>query len=470
MVQWKGSIERSEVGDKAVKLDSVEGLDVPNFFVLTRSEVDSFVDSEDPRRVANVNIPDEVMEEVRDAYGDIGMSSEVRNASGEARNLVGNQRESQRVSVRIASTANRAEYSLNIGASGLEEALRTVLSSYYRHNSNTPSVIFQKMIEPEYTGAVVKDYTRRHTLVELVEGLGHSLEEGTTVPEFYLERNGSVTDRRVPEKQVKISRNPMNGNRRTRKISKDGQSFKDSKIESITRKASREDLSLKFAYKRGTFYIVDAFRTRPLNTEPDLEALKVSQGEIEGREGEDYRIVDEPEETEKPFISRKGGFTSTASQIKRMENTPAVVSLLNREKIQGQEVQEQKEQTMDKKRQEDMGVQSVAATKVRDRKQFPQLSDNPFGRREEPAKTCEELLVDRPEILDASEIDPEALNTCLEHVKPRVIASDRPSEQLIQSIVEHGIPVLAVPGEEVDRARKEVMRWEKRFMMDKLRD
>ena len=82
MVQWKGNIDSQEAGEKAANLESLESFDVPNFFVLTRSEVQNFLDPREPERIENSKLPEEIVSRVKDAYEDIGMSSEVRQKSG----------------------------------------------------------------------------------------------------------------------------------------------------------------------------------------------------------------------------------------------------------------------------------------------------------------------------------------------------------------------------------------------------
>ncbi|MFB6100609.1 MAG: PEP/pyruvate-binding domain-containing protein [Candidatus Nanohalobium sp.] len=486
MVQWKGNVQREEAGEKAANLESLENFEVPNFFVLTKSEVEDFLESRDPQRIANQKIPEDLVEKVKSAYQDIGMASEVRNASGQARNLVGNQRESQRVSVRISSSENLAEYKLNVGASGLEEALRKVLSSYYRENSDTPAIIFQKMIEPEYTGAVIKNYTRRHSLVEIVEGLGHSLEEGITVPEFYLLNDASVQDTRVPDKQVKVTRNPMNGQRRTRTISNSSPTFQNSEIEDLAKKASREGLSIKFVYKRGSFYIVDAFKTEPINVESDLKALKVSEGEIEGREGEDYILSDETRRADRPLVAKKGGYTTTDSQQMRASGLPAVVSLENEDRIRaGSSSRQQKRRQRGRREDEgnvsevsdaskEVSFSGVAATEVRSIDQFPGLSENPFSYQDseqEFADSCEEILVEDPDLVDGRDIEDAALLRCLEVVENvRVLAIRSVSEEVLRAVVENGVEVVAVPDGSVEQVSQRILRKEKRFIMENLRN
>ena len=484
MVQWKGNLDRDDVGEKAANLDALESFDVPNFFVLTKSEIDEFFETEDPRRIANTKIPEELKKQVKKAYKNIGMSSEVRNASGQARNLVGNQRESQRVSVRISSTENRSEYELNVGASGLEEAIRNVLSSYYRSNSETPAIIFQKMIEPEHTGAVIQNYTRRHSLVEIVEGLGHSLEEGITVPEFYLLENSSVTATRSPGKQVKVSRNPMNGQRRTRSVSKKSTTFQNSEIQDLARKAAREDFSVKFVYKRGSFYIVDAFRSEAINVEPDLEALKISEGEISGKKGEDYVLADEPRKTKKPLVAEKGGYTTTVSQQKRLQGVPAVVSLKDTESLEDNERDRVEDEHQSKSGgsfsvSEDSSsygksISGVTATEVRCWSDFPQLSDNPFSFQDAEegfVDDCEEILAEDPDLVDGRQIREDAMIRCLELLgELKVLVVEETSDRLLQKVVENDVKALAVPKENLEGTSNALLREEKRFMMRNLRN
>ena len=139
MVQWKGDLDQKQVGKKASNLDSLNELEVPNFFVLTKREIGRYLDTTEPREILNKQLSDELKQRLHEAYDDIGMSSEVRNASGEARNLVGNQRENQRVSVRISSESTGSDYKLDIGSSNLENALKQVLASHFRRNDSTPA-------------------------------------------------------------------------------------------------------------------------------------------------------------------------------------------------------------------------------------------------------------------------------------------------------------------------------------------
>ncbi|MFB6148006.1 MAG: PEP/pyruvate-binding domain-containing protein, partial [Candidatus Nanohaloarchaea archaeon] len=209
MVQWKGEITREEAGGKAARLDSVESFNVPNFFVIERGEIAQLArDAGTAEELMQQEFPEELGERIENAYGEIGMSSEVREASGRARNLVGGQRNGQRVSVRVSGDRQGVfDYRLNVGASSLEEAIKQVAGSFYRVETEheDPAIIVQKMVDPGYTGAAITNYMGGKSLVEAVEGLGVPLEKGITTPVMYLV-DDTVEQERIPEQQVTVSR------------------------------------------------------------------------------------------------------------------------------------------------------------------------------------------------------------------------------------------------------------------------
>lgn len=332
MVQWQGEIDREQSGLKAAKLDSVNSLEVPNFFTITRGEIENFIGrNKDPNQILNSKIPASLMQKIKDAQDEIGMSSEVRNASGRAKNLVGGQRDSQRVSIRVSDKEKGLyEYQLNVGSSNLEKALKNVIASYYEAGKQDyPAIIIQKMVEPGETGSVVVNFTKNNSLLESTQGLGNSLEEGITTPDLYLVNDEGVKTKKIPEKQVKMSRNPMNGQKRKRKVSRNSSAFNEREIKNFVQKVRREGLSVKFVHKRGTFYIVDAFESEPVSGQEGIESLRVSKGEIRGQAGNDITLSDQtvsPEKYENSLISRKGAYTSNDAQRARAEEKPAIFS------------------------------------------------------------------------------------------------------------------------------------------------
>jgi hypothetical protein len=128
---------------------------------------------------------------------------------------------------------------------------------------------------------------------------------------------------------VKMSRNPMNGQDRKRKVTRSSASFNDSEVKNFVQKVRRESLSVKFVHKRGTFYIVDAFEAEHVSRQESVEGIRVSKGEIEGRAGVEVALSDQtagPEDFENSLIARRGGFVSSDAQRARAERKPALFS------------------------------------------------------------------------------------------------------------------------------------------------
>lgn len=325
MVVWKGDADRERCGEKAARLDSADDLNIPNFFVITKDEVRSFLNgAESKREVLNSDLPDELSKELRDAYKEIDMSSAVRNASGQARNLVGGQRSGSRVSVRT-SNGGITEYELNVGESDLEDAVKEVAASYFEENSSAPAVIVQRMIEPEASGAVVLNYTEDHALVEAVKGLGTSIEEGVTVPEFYL-IDESVEERRLPDSQMEDSLNPMTGEIKRRQTDRNHFIFSESELTSFVDRLRAEGYSAKFAYKRGTFYVTDLFEKSDGSAPPDIDGISVTENKVQNTGFKRSEQTLPPEEYGDSLIAEKGGYTSTDAEKARREGKGAVFS------------------------------------------------------------------------------------------------------------------------------------------------
>ena len=313
MVVWKDAIERQH-GEKAYNLDNAK-LDTPNFFVLSSDEVKDIFESRDPQEIMNKSVNIDVVEE---AYEDVGMSSEVRNASSRARSLVGGQRNNTRVSIRV-SDRSHADFELDVGKGQLKESLKRVVASYFEsEGDNYPNILIQKMIEADYTGALIKG---EKEYIEVVEGLGISIEEGKTVPTMY--SIGDEVEFKLPDQQLKVTRNPMTGGYRERTIEPE-RPFERSEIRELSEKT---DDSIKFVYKRGSFFVVDRFEAERFSQ--GLEYVRVSPGEINGVFGREVNLSDQtipPEEYENALVARKGGFTSNDAEKAREVGKPAIFS------------------------------------------------------------------------------------------------------------------------------------------------
>ncbi len=501
MVQWQGSVKREDSGRKAALMDSIDSLQVPNFFVLTRNETERIVgDAETTEDILDSEIPSEIGNRIKEAYGEIGMSSEVRGASDEARELVEGQRETQRVSVRISGSRKGVYKSrLNVGSSKLMDAVKDVVASYYtvENDEDYPAVIVQKMVEPDLSGAAIIDYAGDKRLLEAVEGIGTSLEDGITVPEIYIVGDDGI-DVRVPDRQLKVSRHPMNGDYRRQQVRKDGRSFTDSEIAELFQKIEKENLSVKFAYKRGTFYIVDAFPVKGSEAAPGevtTDGIRVSPGEIKGKIGEGVKFRDQPplpEEYGDAVIARKGGYISTAAQRARDEEKPAIFSFRG-ELQQGQQVSlGPMEITVEESH--ESSPESVKRDLVTASEILPINSGG--GVSISPPFTGKYAVTDRdvaatkiPEsgylsrysevfsfegeraVLDARFLPQEGLEAAIRYLDAdlKILLLDSFETEVVEAAIESGFTVFGAESRLGELGRV-VAREEKRFMMDRLRE
>jgi hypothetical protein len=117
-------------------------------------------------------------------------------------------------------------------------------------------------------------------------------------------------------------------------------------------------------------------------------------------------------------------------------------------------------------------VSGVTATDVRPLNDFPSLSENPFGFSEDQKfeASLEQIIVEEPDLVDARKISPEALEKVMETVDFRVLAVEQVSEDLLETVVEKGLDVLAVPEGSVGGVERKILRREKRFILENLRD
>ena len=520
MVEWKGNITE-ESGTKANRLDSLEGFNVPNFFVITSKDVKQlFNRQKQPERILNTSVDERMKEEIKEAYEDVGMSSEVRKASGRAKSLVGGQRNNQFVSIRVSESGKeKYAYKLNVGSSNFFDSLKEVVSSYCSQETGFPSVIVQKMVEPGHTATL--ENHGNVTVVESVQGLGISLEEGLTEPSTYIMRRGRVKDSFAPDEQLEISRNPVHGDNQRKKVSVDGSPFEKSEIESLAKKASRRDVNIKFVYKRGSFHVVDAYEAvsdqDPVITD---EGIRASKGEIRGRVGREVAFSDQtlkPEEFQKALIARKGGYTSRDGYRIRESGKSAVFQF---------------EGDLQDGRSLDMGPEQVSLStgssnsskvtaKTSDKTDSRSKEFNPFKNdsSSEDTSLASEILpvdprigkgvfierssdqgyvvTDRPTeatqipesgyissyqdffsfkgdkaVVDVRTMDLEGLENAFEYLKAdiKVLVVSEPSRKVIRSAVQNGFEVLGVPEEMQDDVADLVASEEKKFIMDRLRE
>lgn len=525
MVQWKGEIDE-EAGQKARLLDELDGFNVPNFFVVEPEEVDRLFDSDtDPEKVLNSSINRSIKRELKEAYDEVGMSSEVREASGKAKSLVGGQRNSQLVSIRVSgSEKEKYTYKLNVGSSKFFEALREVVSSYYRENSDHPPVLVQKMVEPGFTG--VLESRGREAILETVSGLGISLEEGLTKPHVFHLRNSRVQKVLEAEEQLEISRNPVRGENQRKKVRDEEIPFETDEVEEMARKARSGNIDLKFVYKRGGFHVVDAYRTEGSDEGFILseEGVRAARGRIQGKIGQNVEFSDQtmsPSDYQDALIARKGGFTSRDGRRAREAGKPAILrykgALSDGRRInlgpgeikieedssedtgfKAQEPEDSSDVGENPFRSEDVErpdkdiSEKVLATEVlpvdprRGRGIFLKrkgsdgysISETRTEATQIPKEgylsSFEDVFAFEGEsaVLDARSLPERGLVNAAEYLdaETKILLVRNPGRDLLKAAVESGFDAIGCPGKRVEKVSEVVAAIEKRFIMDRLRD
>jgi len=438
------------------------------------------------------------------------------------------------VSVRVSGSEKGVyESKLNIGSSNLVESIKQVVNSYYERNEDHPAIIVQKMVEPDYSGALITNYLGEYGLLEVVEGLGTSLENGITKPHLYLFKENNLLDSRVSDRQIKITRNPINGQQKTKNLDSLSLPFSDSEAQDFYQKVARQDLNVKFAYKRGSFYIVDAWSPDRNNnndkgygredravSEPSLSALRVSEGEISGKAGRDIIYTDQtvsPEKYNNALISRKGGLTSTDAQRARKSDKPAIFSFEG-DLSNGQQIRlGPKQIDIDQNNQDEpkdpfsrMAETSSSETKNSVNENSSDNMDQvlasevlpidpsrgpgvyvspPFG----PGYSVTDRKLRDGEavpesgylgsysqifgfngdkvVVDARQLEKQGLEQALEYIEAdlKILVVSESDRKIVQTAVENGFDVFAAEDSKLDSLRKKVLSAEKKFMMEKLR-
>lgn len=499
MVQWKDQLS-GDVGEKARTLDSLENVSVPNFFVITREDAaEGFSSTEEGLKASQ-----QLRDEIKDAYKEVGMSSEVRNSNGRAKNLVGGQRNNQLVSVRISESGNH-EYKLNVGSSELVEAVESVASSYYRQaEEEHPAIIVQKMVEPGYTGAIVG--SQGEALLEAVEGLGTSLEEGITTPHYYKISRGNIELGRKSDRQLKIKRNPINGNHKRETVTPEKLPFEEEEVLKLYGKLASEGFNAKFVYKRGSFYIVDAWKANEeFNATED--GVRVSKGRIKGEIGRDVTFNDKtlsPEDYSNALMAQKGGYTSRDAEKAREAGKPAVFSfakeLKNGQRINieengvtpGVQDKETNVHPFNSRNSQTSQEQKTTASEVipiNPRAGKGLHLSPPYGRgysiatgdapgKVIPASGYLENYGDvfafegDKAVLDTRKLNRRGLEQAMQYLdaETKILVLSAPDSDMIQLGVENGFEVFAVPERVQEETEKAVEAEEQRFIIRKLRD
>ncbi len=313
--------EEREVGKKGEALARLTeyGVNVPRGFVVTaptfeefvrsnglesriesilnnadRSDISSIRRAQDRIKdlIMNAELSDDVRDEIEEAYEKINMSEEVRNAGGEAVDLVGGQRETEFVAVRSSPTGSRIPgahaNALNVnGKNTVIKHIKECWASLYSTEAlrvedhigsiHSMAVVVQRMVEPDVSGAAFScdplDPDRQRYVVEALWGLGTALFNGSSTPDrFAVDRNGNIRDRDVVNKEWKIVRDPTSGKNIKQRVSSEDRetpSIQSRDIEQVADTIQKLEgrfgnaFRLDFVLSRNRTYFLDVERFSP---------------------------------------------------------------------------------------------------------------------------------------------------------------------------------------------------------------
>lgn len=317
-VRWLDDIEDGEerdVGKKASSLATLSqyGLQVPRGFVVTAQTFEEFVrsnglenqiesilnsvdqtDSDSVQRAANrinnlimgADVSATVKDDIEEAYEKINLSQEVRNAGGQAVNLVNGQRETEFVAVRSSPTGTRIpgtnanELDVN-GKNSVVEQVKKCWASLYSAEAlsvedevgeiHSIAVIVQRMVDADVAGSVfghdpvVGD--RSGYIVESLWGAGNALYDGRSTPDWYcVDKNGNVVEKDIVEKEWKTVRDPKSGKTIRQRVAREDREARSldaedmeqvvDAIRNIEGKYGR-NIRLDFVISRNRLYVLD---------------------------------------------------------------------------------------------------------------------------------------------------------------------------------------------------------------------
>ncbi len=332
-----GDGEERTVGSKAAALSAAQraGLDVPRGFVVTAQTFEEFVrrngledeierilestDRDDlsaVRRAANRihtritdgMVDDDVREDIQEAYENINMAEEVRNAGGEAIDLVGGQRETEFVAVRSSPTGTRipGAHANHVNVNGKDsvvDRVKACWASLYAAEAlraesagdeiHSMAVIVQRMVDPDVSGAVYNGNPLggEGLVVESLWGLGTALSDGTATPDmFVVDEDGSVRSREIANKGWKVERDPTSGKTLKQRVAsgdREAPTLDDSDLSELVdavRKAERSftgNIRLDVGISRGKVHALDITDFTPSRD----GSTRSGEGIVRGRGG-----------------------------------------------------------------------------------------------------------------------------------------------------------------------------------------
>ncbi|MDY6788458.1 MAG: PEP/pyruvate-binding domain-containing protein [Candidatus Nanohaloarchaea archaeon] len=426
MIRWleeAGGGEKDEIGKKAAALAELQkkGMEVPKGFAVTLSAWRQFIeyngiedriekhldqadkDDMDSMKRASERIqsmiksgelPEQLEDDIKQAYSDISLSKKVRNAPDQAAELIGGQRELEFVAVRQSriediSDLNTADLNIH-GKSRLVESVKDAWANVYSPEAIKTAleegkkldsaVLVQRMVDADHSAIVLTadpSTTEEEIIIEAVHGIGRPLSLGSVVPERYRvdKTSGRLEEHREGLTGWKLSTNPRTGQLEKKRLSSDErneQTLTHSRITDLANLGLELEniaggyIKACIALDGGKMQVITAKKvetgknshTGGLDTQPLAQGTSVSSGTISGEASriksndkeastsiaisDDLDVSGKLEAEEidslKGLIAEKGSIGSKTAEFLRSRGKPALIDVENLEEFEGREI------------------------------------------------------------------------------------------------------------------------------------
>jgi len=217
-------IEKAKLKDKIISI--LEGLNYEDTEKLDK------VTAEIRSLIVNSKIPEEMSEEILEAYEQLGTDlSEIGKSS--ALDILKRSAEPTFVAVRSSATAEdlaeasfagqqdsflniKGNYELLVHVKKCFASLFTSRATYYRHKQGfkhekvSLAVVIQKMVDSDKSGVLFSQdpaYKKEDVTIEAVWGLGEGIVSGKITPDHYvISRDLEILEQKIADKKIVITR------------------------------------------------------------------------------------------------------------------------------------------------------------------------------------------------------------------------------------------------------------------------
>src|SRR3989339_647233 len=364
-------IEKAKLKDKIISI--LEGLNYEDTEKLDK------VTAEIRSLIVNSKIPEEMSEEILEAYEQLGTDlSEIGKSS--ALDILKRSAEASFAGQQDSFLNIKGNYELLTHVKKCFASLFTSRATYYRHKQGfkhekvSLAVVIQKMVDSDKSGVLFSQdpaYKKEDITIEAVWGLGEGIVSGKITPDHYvISRDLEILEQKIADKKIVITRDSggkqiilkLREEKSNAKVLTDYEMRKLTELAIKLEKHYKKPQDIEFAIEGNDIFII---QTRPITTmekrideslenrevkgTPILTGLAASPGIASGK----VKIVHNLKDLQKinvgdilvtkmtnpdmvvtmqksaAIVTDEGGLTAHASIVSREMGIPAIVGTQN---------------------------------------------------------------------------------------------------------------------------------------------